>query len=192
MTTTDDTYIDNRGRSTIFMTDCSLRRNITIVSILCVTVVAHAQETARIHTGRYTETAIIASAAQREPLRAIVTITFPPTIKTVGEALRYLLKNSGYRLVQDSSNFSAVMNLPLPEVHRKLGPIPVTTFLNVLAGQAYELVVDPVHRLVSFDLKTEYTDLVVPLNSEAQQSPQSAPASLEQHPPRHIPLPDNL
>ena len=43
------------------------------------------------------------------------------------------------------------MALPLPAVHRNLGPMPVKRELETLAGPAFRLVEDPVHRLVTFE-----------------------------------------
>ena len=41
--------------------------------------------------------------------------------------------------------------LPLPEVHRQLGPMSLQQALETLAGPAFQLVEDPVHRLVAFE-----------------------------------------
>ena len=44
-----------------------------------------------------------------------------------------------------------LLDLPLPEAHRTLGPLPLRTALAILAGPAFRLVEDPVHRLISFE-----------------------------------------
>jgi type IV pili sensor histidine kinase/response regulator len=47
---------------------------------------------------------------------------------------------------------TALLALPLPAVPRELGPVTVQAGLETLAGPAYCMVVDHVHRLVSFEL----------------------------------------
>ncbi len=41
--------------------------------------------------------------------------------------------------------------LPLPAVHRSLGPMTLRDALKTLAGPAFNLVQDPVHRLITFE-----------------------------------------
>ena len=63
-----------------------------------------------------------------------------------------LLLRSGYRLAQHQANTpeSAVLSMPLPEVHRQLGPYSVRTALLVLLGTPFVLSVDPMQRQVSY------------------------------------------
>jgi conjugative transfer region protein (TIGR03748 family) len=110
--------------------------------------------------GRYSTIAPVPRAAQVDPLQAVVTITFPDRISTVGEGLHYLLRRTGYRFASREATDPAIpvlMRQPLPAVHRRLGPITVLRALTTLAGPAWYLVVDPVHRLVSFDLTRYHT-----------------------------------
>jgi type IV pili sensor histidine kinase/response regulator len=44
-----------------------------------------------------------------------------------------------------------LFELPLPAVHRSLGPLILRHALEVLGGPAYELAADPAGRLVSFE-----------------------------------------
>jgi len=41
-------------------------------------------------------------------------------------------------------------------VHRVLGPVTLRNALNTLAGPVWNLVIDPVNRIVSFELLDEY------------------------------------
>jgi len=70
--------------------------------------------------------------------------------------MRYILRFSGYSLV-DYKNLprevQAMVALPLPQVDRKLGPVSLQEGLLTLAGDSFGLLVDPVHRLISFRLK---------------------------------------
>jgi type IV pili sensor histidine kinase/response regulator len=46
---------------------------------------------------------------------------------------------------------SDLLGFPLPEAHRSLGPMSLQHALETLAGPAFRLVEDPLHRLVSFE-----------------------------------------
>jgi type IV pili sensor histidine kinase/response regulator len=45
----------------------------------------------------------------------------------------------------------ALFALPLPAVHHHLGPMTLREALETLAGPAFHLVQDPVHRLITFE-----------------------------------------
>ena len=107
-----------------------------------------------LQVGRYATMAGLPTAEQTELLSAIVNVAFPASVVTVGQAVRYLLQPSGYRLSPQGTTEpvrETLLNLPLPEPHRMLGPMPLKTALETLAGPAFRLVEDPVHRLVSFE-----------------------------------------
>ena len=107
-----------------------------------------------IQVGRYSLFAATPTEAQADLLATTMTVRFPGRIQTVGEAVRYLLQRSGYRLAAAESiapDTLALFALPLPAVHRSLGPMTLKDALETLAGPAFHLVQDPVHRLVSFE-----------------------------------------
>lgn len=104
--------------------------------------------------GRYSLLAATPTEAQAKLLAARMTVRFPGRIQTVGEAVRYLLQRSGYRLASLESigpDTVTLFALPLPAVHRNLGPMTLRDALATLAGPLFHLVQDPVHRLVSFE-----------------------------------------
>jgi len=106
-----------------------------------------------IQTGRYSMLSAAPTKAQAELLEATVTVQLPARIQTIGEAVRYLLHRSGYRLPTIEStepDTLALFVLPLPAVHRHLGPMTLRAALETLAGPAFHLVQDPVHRLITF------------------------------------------
>ena len=106
-----------------------------------------------IQTGRYSMFTMAPTQAQAELLEATVTVQLPARIQTIGEAVRYLLQRSGYRLAAIEStdpDTLALFALPLPAVHRHLGPMSLRDALKTLAGPAFHLVQDPVHRLITF------------------------------------------
>ncbi len=107
-----------------------------------------------LQVGRYSLFTATPTQAQAELLATTMTIRFPNRIQTVGEAVRYLLQRSGYRLANVESigpDTVALFALPLPAVHRSLGPMTLRDALETLAGPAFHLVQDPVHRLVTFE-----------------------------------------
>ena len=128
---------------------------VTVLSLagLCSGATANPQ-TGAIQVGRYSLWASTPTEAQVELLAATVTVQFPERIQTVGAAVRHALQGSGYRLAEAQATApgtAGLFALPLPAVHRSLGPTPLRAVLETLAGPAFHLVQDPVHRLVSFD-----------------------------------------
>ncbi|MFC1387797.1 MAG: pili assembly chaperone [gamma proteobacterium symbiont of Clathrolucina costata] len=107
-----------------------------------------------IQSGRYSMVSAAPTQAQAELLEATVTVQLPARIQTIGEAVRYLLQRSGYRLAATESTAPetlALFALPLPAVHRHLGPMTLREALETLSGPAFHLVQDPVHRLITFE-----------------------------------------
>lgn len=104
--------------------------------------------------GRYSLLRNIPTTAQRDLLGSPVTVNLPDTVHTVGEAIAVVLQSTGYRLASPVNSDPArapLLALALPGVHRELGTLTVRRALNVLVGPAFQLVEDPVHRLVSFE-----------------------------------------
>jgi conjugative transfer region protein (TIGR03748 family) len=115
---------------------------------------AWAQQSTDIRLSRYTTASAVPDVAQVDPLEAVVQVSFPRAgVATVGDAVNYLLLRTGYRLAaqrEADAPASAVLSMPLPEVHRQLGPYSVRTALSVLLGTPFALYVDPMQRLVSY------------------------------------------
>lgn len=102
--------------------------------------------------GRYQITVPQARPDQRDLLSAMVDIELSDDVKTVGEAIAAVLEDSGYRLSSNPPSCQATLfELPLPAVHRRLGPLTLRQALEVLSGPAYELAAHPVRRRVSFE-----------------------------------------
>ena len=123
------------------------------VAGLC-TVASMNLQASDIQVDRYSLLAATPTEAQAELLATTMTIRFPARVQTVGEAVRYLLQRSGYRLATSESigpDTVALFTLPLPAVHRNLGPMTLRDALETLAGPAFHLVQDPVHRRVTFE-----------------------------------------
>ena len=107
-----------------------------------------------IQVGRYSLLSVEPTEAQTDLLATTVTVQFPAQIQSVGESVRYLLRHSGYQLADTAALAPETLNLfalPLPSVHRQLGPMSLRRALETLAGATFHLVQDPVHRLIAFE-----------------------------------------
>ncbi len=141
------------------------------------------------------------SHAQRNPLQVTLTqVRFPQEIATVGEALNHLLTRSGYRLDERRSRWASAILIPqpLPEIHRDLGPIPLSEALTVLAGDAWRLKINPLYRTLIIHPTEEWSARLErsapavevenaqslamedpgPADAEASETPPPPPASL--------------
>ena len=139
------------------------------ISVVCIcTLVSMNLQANDIQVGRYSLFNATPTESQAELLATTITVQFPERIQTVGEAVPHLLQRSGYRLANVESigpDTAALFALPLPAVHRSLGPMMLKDALETLAGPAFHLVQDPVHRLITFERCAEavsYTHLTLP------------------------------
>lgn len=92
-------------------------------------------------------------AGQVDLLMQSVTLHFPRDVKTLDDALNYLLRFSGYHLAplsQRSLPLRMVLEQPLPAVDRTLGPISLSTALMTLVGAPFRLTHDPISREINF------------------------------------------
>ena len=130
---------------------------LVILCLLPLTVFAK-----QIQTGRYITVSDKPVLAQKNALEQTVSLTFPVEIQTVGNAVSYLLQNTGYKLLStkyrlDDANELLKQKLPLND--RKLTNTTVKNALLALAGNSYLLLVDPKHRYVSFALNPKTSKL---------------------------------
>lgn len=132
-----------------------------VILVALGTVSALQAAATELQVGRYSTVRPVAGLAQRDPLAAPVVSALPASVTRIGDAVAILLEPSGYRLssplVGDSER-AELLNLPLPEAHRVLRPLPLRTALKILAGPTFTLVEDPVHRLISFERCEQATD----------------------------------
>ena len=139
-----------------------------VVAVYCFSTFATAEskpvdvsEAKRIEimqTGRYSYVKNIAPVDQLNPLKVVVKTKVPQSVKTVGQTVEFLLARSGYVLADKSvlsKEAKTLLSHPLPQVHRKLGPMTLDKALHTLSGEAFELVVDPVHRKIAYELSTK-------------------------------------
>ncbi|CZH50311.1 hypothetical protein SCZ71_12665 [Legionella pneumophila serogroup 1] len=106
---------------------------------------------------RYATVANKPLAAQVNPLLAVQQVHFPQEVQTIGQAIKWWLKFSGFSLVskeKQPESLQIIMQQPLPQIDRNLGPLTVKDGLEVLVGQqSFALIENPLLRQVNFKLK---------------------------------------
>ena len=103
---------------------------------------------------RYSVTRPGPSPGQRDLLAVAAPVRVPSDIATVGGALGWVIEASGYRLASIDHlpiEVQDMLNLPLPKAHRAFPALPIREVISLLAGPAFVLVQDPVHRLLAFE-----------------------------------------
>ena len=132
-------------------------------TFIALGLLAHEPVVAKqIRVGRYLTVNSSAQTAERTPLSQTFMLRFPGTIQTVGQAMGYLLSNTGYRLLPVKYQSTDVKDLfaqSLPMSDRKMGPMSVQQALLTLAGPAYLMLLDPKHSYVSFMLHRSLQNL---------------------------------
>jgi len=116
--------------------------------------------------GRYLTVANIATQGQADLLQQTFQLRFPASVRTISDALHYLLRFSGYSLVSFEQLPLPAQNLlqqPLPAVDRNLGPLTLEQGVLTLVGQPFGLVVDPAHRLLFLRIKSIYQPIFNPV-----------------------------
>ncbi len=106
---------------------------------------------------RYRLVDISPTQAQRYPLAQVVSLRIPASVSpTVGDALRYVLRESGYRLCTTGGQANALYQHPLPAVQYQLGPVRLSDALQIFGGPAWQVDVDEVQRVVCHSLRQGY------------------------------------
>ncbi|MGJ0624640.1 PilL N-terminal domain-containing protein [Xenorhabdus bovienii] len=115
------------------------------------------QKTEVFRYGRYLLVSTAPTAAQRDPLSQLIDIHIPASQNpTVADAMRYVLRQSGYTLCAPEKTNDILYHQPLPSVHTQLGPVRLRTVLQIMAGPAWQLEVDEVQRVVCHHLRQGY------------------------------------
>ncbi|WP_454838157.1 MULTISPECIES: PFGI-1 class ICE element type IV pilus protein PilL2 [Pseudomonas] len=102
--------------------------------------------------GRYTLVSTEPTTEQRDLLAQIIDVSIPSSLSpSVQDALQYVLQRSGYSLCPVTASVKMLFTRSLPAAHYRLGPIPLRSALQVLAGPAWQLTTDEVSRSVCFE-----------------------------------------
>nr|HAT8714733.1 hypothetical protein [Legionella jordanis] len=106
--------------------------------------------------GRYATVNNQPLAAQINPLKTVQQIHFPSSVQTIGEAVEYWLRYSSYHLApkdKQSGSLKQIIQQPLPQVTRNLGPLTIADGLTVLVGKTlFSLKQDDLLREINFSL----------------------------------------
>lgn len=127
--------------------------------IICMSLFVASALYAEDRVSRYSIANTTVSPDLQNPLTVVVDVTYPPNVLTVGDAVRYLLRDSGYSLakgVNAPNEQRILLSLPLPAAQRKTGRVELLTALMFLADPAYRLVIDKLHRQIAFTAMAEY------------------------------------
>ena len=122
--------------------------------LICLIQATHSTYN-EVQVGRYSSVRPVPTESQKDVFLTILTVEFPNSIRTVGEAMNEVLSDQGLQLaptISLSPELGVLLDLPLPKEHRKMGPMSLKSVLETLAGPVWRLVQDPVHRMVAFEL----------------------------------------
>lgn len=92
---------------------------------------------------------------QKNLMLQTIQVHFPVEVKTIGDAINYLLKPSGYTLApmdKASTEVKKMVMFNLPIVDRNFGPMTLQDALKTLVGDSFILRIDRLNRQVSFYL----------------------------------------
>ena len=120
---------------------------------------AEGSHQAEIRYGRYTLVSTTPTTEQRDLLAQIIDVSIPSSLSpSVQDALHYVLLRSGYSLCPDAAPVTVLFSRSLPAAHYRLGPFPLRSALQVLAGPAWQLTVNDVSRSVCFEQRKADTN----------------------------------
>ncbi len=123
-----------------------------IITINPLLVMADTQHT---QVGRYINYTNKPLPEQKNLMLQTVQTIFPPSVKTVGQAIEYILRNSGYTLApldKAAPEAKKLFAMNLPIVDRNFGPMTLQDALKTLVGDSFGLRIDRLNRQVSFCL----------------------------------------
>lgn len=89
-----------------------------------------------------------------DPLRGYTRTLFPDDVKTVREAVIYLLEPTGYRLRTHGAapyDSNALVDRAIPVSAKIVRTVPVIDALQILIGTENTIIIDPAHKLISFE-----------------------------------------
>lgn len=106
---------------------------------------------------RYVLVNIDPTEAQRDPLQQLVEIKIPSSKRaTVADGMRLALNRTGFTLCAANFANSTLYSQPLPTIHHDMGPMRVSDALQVMAGEAWQLEIDRVQRVVCHSVRSGF------------------------------------
>lgn len=129
---------------------------------------------------RYTLYPFVADVHEEDLLSTIIETTFPTQVATVGSAIDYVLLRSGYRHLPTEA-VSNALHLPLPQVHRSIGPLDTRTALKTLIGSSWNMIEDRKTRVIWFQYAGSSLD--------SGLANEELPVESRPQTPNHVPTP---
>ncbi|KZN63369.1 hypothetical protein [Pseudoalteromonas luteoviolacea] len=114
----------------------------------------------------YFETKIAAKPQQLDPLKSVIRVQFPAvSVISVKDAIEYLLDGTGYEIVSKkywTKEMSIILSAKIAHTQRDLKdtPLKVTDAIELVLGEPFIVISDPLRRKVSFVLKDEFRGLI--------------------------------
>ncbi|HFK6082384.1 TPA: pilus assembly protein PilL [Enterobacter cloacae] len=100
---------------------------------------------------RYDRYLLVSTSPKQPLLEQLTALSVPPGFHpTVGEALQYLLRDSGWSLCLADARRAQLYGLPLPLSQYHIGPLRLKAALQLLAGPAWRITTDENRREVCF------------------------------------------
>ena len=100
---------------------------------------------------RYDRYLLVNTSPQQPLLEQLTALSVPPGFHPmVGEALQYLLRDSGWSLCLADARRAQLYGLPLPLSQYNTGPLRLKSALQLLAGPAWRVITDENRREVCF------------------------------------------
>jgi len=114
-----------------------------------------------VQTSRYVERDVSPKSQLVDPLKVVIDFSFPQGLNTVGEAIHLLISPSGYKLDLKELDIAYLLfELPLPEIHKHLGPVRFKEAVSILSGKGFIPNFDETLRRISFTTESESIKLV--------------------------------
>jgi len=129
---------------------------VAAITLLLLATTAWATHPDPVRLARYTTAPATPDPAVADPMAVVASVHFPREhVRTVRDAVAFLLLRTGFRLESTDLAASALLDMPLPESHRDLGPYPARAILEVLVGPPYRVQISLVDRTLSIGLIDE-------------------------------------
>lgn len=139
-----------------------MAKNIFLVLFFAFSSFSYAEYT---QVSRYLEVKMKAKQEQVNPLYSVVRVEFPVMIITVKDAIDYVLDDTGYEVVHEqlwTKEMSLILSAKISHTQRDLKntPLKILDVIDLIVGEAFYVVRDPIRRKISVVLKDEYRGLI--------------------------------
>lgn len=130
------------------------RRDRYALALMLMLPVCALSQTPSVTLNRYARQLAIPAVEQRYPLASLARFRFAEReVHSIGQALTRVLHGTGYTPIPATNAYvRALLQKPLPDNHRTLGPLSIAATLQTLVGSAYGVWVNDVTREVRIDI----------------------------------------